>query len=349
MKKRWTVFVTGVLASTMILSGCQASKGLETDNLTITKYKGVEVAQVEKPEEVTDEMVEEQIQSNLETFADTKEITDRAVEDGDNINVDFVGKVDGEEFDGGAAEDYSITVGAGGFIDGFVESMVGHNVGDTYDWNGAFPEDYSNTELAGKDVTFTITINSILESVIPELNDEFVAKVSEKSKTVDEYRKEVKEALVKEREDSYTDQLGTAVWKEVLANTTVEKYEQDDIDELLDPVIKEYKEAAKDQGIEYAELLEQMGTTEEEFKKTLDEQAKESLKQDMVIEAIAEKEKIEVTEKNYEEQLKILADTYGYEDVDALKEVVKEEDLKRVVRYNLVRDYLVDNCIQKAQ
>lgn len=348
MKKRLAVFVTGVLASSMILGGCQASKGLETDNLKITKYKGVEVAQVEKPEEVTDEAVEQQIQSTLEAFADTKEITDRAVEDGDDINVDFVGKVDGEEFEGGSFKDYSITVGAGGFIDGFVESMVGHNVGDTYDWNGTFPENYGNTELAGKDVTFTITINSIQESVIPELDDEFVAKVSDKSKTVDEYKKEVKEALTKEAEASYVDQLGMQVWEAVLANTTVEKYEQEDMDELINPVIEEYKKAAKDQEMEYVEFLEQMGTTEEEFKKTLDEQAKERLKQDMVIEAIAEKEKIEVTEKNYEEQLKILAETYGYEDADALKEVLEEEDLKQIVRYNLVRDYLVDNCIQKA-
>ena len=140
MKKK---VLAGLLAGAMILTGCAASTGLETDELKISCYKGVEIEAVEKPEEITDEEVEMAIQSNLEANAVITEITDRAVEDGDTVDIDFVGKVDGEVFDGGSAENYSLEIGSGSFIDGFEDSIIGHEVGDTFDWNGKFPEEYA--------------------------------------------------------------------------------------------------------------------------------------------------------------------------------------------------------------
>ena len=224
MKKRMVVLLTGAMTVSMLLSGCAASKGLETDELKISQYKGVEVDEVEKPEEITDEDVENAVTANLQANAEVKDVTDRPVQEGDTATIDFVGKMDGVEFEGGSGTDYPLTIGSGQFIEGFEDSVIGHNIGDTYDWEGSFPEDYQNTDVAGKPVTFTITVKSVTEQVLPELNDEFVKKVSKESKTVKEYKKEVKKSLEKDAKAMYEDSLSQEVWQTVLDNTEVTKY-----------------------------------------------------------------------------------------------------------------------------
>ena len=186
MKKRIMTLVTGILASAAVLTGCSGSKGLETDALSISVYKGVEIDEIQKPAEVTDEDVENTIQSSLQMNATQEEITDRPVEDGDIATIDFTGKINGQEFEGGSSTDYPLTIGSGLFIDGFEDSVIGHNIGDTYDWQGKFPDNYQNAEYAGKDVVFTITVKGIAEESVPELNDNFVKSVSEKSKRSEE-------------------------------------------------------------------------------------------------------------------------------------------------------------------
>ena len=113
MKKKIVVLLTGILAASMMLAGCEGSKGLETDSLKISQYKGVEVDQVSKPDEITDKDVEDAIQATLQTNATTNDITDRAVKSGDTVNIDFVGKIDGVEFEGGSGTDYPLTIGSG--------------------------------------------------------------------------------------------------------------------------------------------------------------------------------------------------------------------------------------------
>ncbi len=348
MKKRLTVLLTGVLAVSVLLAGCEESKGLETDNITITQYKDVEVDKVEKPEEITDEDVDNYIQSVLEANAVSNEITDRAVEQGDTVNIDFVGKIDGQEFEGGSGEDYPLTIGSGAFIEGFEDSVVGHSAGETYDWNGKFPDDYGNADYAGKDVVFTITVNSITESQVPELDDDFVKTVSEKSKTVEEYKKEVKKQLEDNAQTTYEDQLGSEVWQKVVENTEVSKYPEGEVEELCDETISQYKDMAEQMGVEYEDYLEQNGMTKEDFEKQVEDMSKDHIKQTLIVEAIADKEKIELSDEEYEKQLAEMAKLYGYEDADALEDAVEEDDLKEVALYNLVVDWLVEHCIQKA-
>lgn len=175
MKKRLAALFCATLAASMILVGCQASKGLETDNLKITQYKGVEVSAADKPEKVTDDDVEQYIQSQLTSSATTTEVTDRAAQKGDTVDIAFVGTIDGEAFDGGSSDSYSLELGSGTMIDGFEDSIIGHNVGETFVWDGKFPDDYQSTDLAGKACQFTITVNSISEQNVPELTDEWVA------------------------------------------------------------------------------------------------------------------------------------------------------------------------------
>ena len=135
MKKKVAMLLTGVMAVSLMMTGCQSAKGLETENIKISVYKGVEVDKVDKPSEVTDDDVNTQIQSVLDENSTTEEVTGRAVKKGDTATIDFVGKMNGEAFDGGSSTDYPLEIGSNSFIDGFEDSIIGHNAGDTFDWN----------------------------------------------------------------------------------------------------------------------------------------------------------------------------------------------------------------------
>ena len=319
MKKRFAIVFAGVLASSIILAGCEASKGLETDNIKITQYKEIEVDAVQKPEEVTEEAVEERIEMTLASKLETIEITDRPVKSGDTANIDFVGKIGGEAFEGGSAEGYPLEIGSGAFIPGFEDSIIGHSIGETFDWNGSFPEDYGNADYAGKDVVFTITVNSISQSIVPELTDEFVKSVSEKSKNVKEYKAEVKKQLEKEGKENYENQLNSQVIQKVLENSEVPEYPEDEVEKMCVETIEQHKTIATYLNMEYEDYLQQNGFSIEEFEKRVENDAKESIKQTMAIKAIAEKEKIKMTDEIYEERLKEMAKLYEYEAVDAIK------------------------------
>ena len=282
--------------------------------------------------------------SKLETI----EITDRPVKSGDTANIDFVGKIGGEAFEGGSAEGYPLEIGSGAFIPGFEDSIIGHSIGETFDWNGSFPEDYGNADYAGKDVVFTITVNSISQSIVPELTDEFVKSVSEKSKNVKEYKAEVKKQLEKEGKENYENQLNSQVIQKVLENSEVPEYPEDEVEKMCVETIEQHKTIATYLNMEYEDYLQQNGFSIEEFEKRVENDAKESIKQTMAIKAIAEKEKIKMTDEIYEERLKEMAKLYEYEDVDAIKEAFEEEDLKDIVLKELVVEWLAEHCIQKA-
>ena len=349
MKKKLAVVLAGVMMVSATLAGCQGSKGLETDDLKITQYKGIEVDAVEKAAEVTDEDIDKYIESRLSSDAESIEVTDRAVQSGDTATIDFTGKMNGEAFEGGTSTDYPLEIGSGSFIPGFEDSIIGHNTGDTFDWNGKFPDSYGNADLAGKDVVFTITVKKIQESKLPELTDEYVQKISEESKNVDEYKKEVKKNLEKQNADTYEETLINNTWKAVIENTEVKNYPMDEVEKIRDGLVEQYKTIASYNGAEYEDMIEQqMGKSVEEFEKELLEAAKENVKQTMATKAIAEKEKIEIDDESYKKQLQELAEMYGYESGEQIKEEVEKEDLETIVLNTLVKKWLADNCIQKV-
>ncbi len=349
MKKKIAVSIIGIAVSAIFLTACEASKGLETDNIKITQYKGVEVDQVQKPAEITDEDVEKDIQTTLDAQAEMKEITDRGVKEGDIVNIDFVGKIGGKAFDGGSAEKYDLTIGSDSFIDGFEDSIVGRQKGDKFDWNGKFPDNYDNTEYAGKDVVFSIVLNSISERKVPELTDELAAKLSEKAKSVKEYKEEVKEQLETAAQQSYEASLGSEVWQAVLENTEVKKYPDGEKEKTQEALKKRYEELAETYGMEFKDFLEtQMGMSEEDFDKQAADAAEQTVKSKMVTNAIAEKEKITLSDEAYEKELQKIVDSYGYESIDALKEQVEEEELKITALNSIVVEELTKKCIQKA-
>ena len=210
MKKRVIAVLTAVLM-TASLAGCGSGK-LSNDYVTVNKYKGLEVTEVAK-NEVSDDSVEQEIQSRLEAAATEQDVTDRAAQSGDWVNIDYTGTLDGVAFDGGTATGYDLELGSGSFIgasgdyQGFEDQIVGHNTGEEFDITVQFPENYQSSDLAGKPANFHIVLNKIYQKVTPELTDEWVANNSESSKTVDEYKEEVKNSLQEQQDDSGNSQL----------------------------------------------------------------------------------------------------------------------------------------------
>ena len=347
MKKKVAMLLTGVMAVSLMMTGCQSAKGLETENVKISVYKGVEVDKVDKPSEVTDDDVNTQIQSVLDENSTTEEVTGRAVKKGDTATIDFVGKMNGEAFDGGSSTDYPLEIGSNSFIDGFEDSIIGHNAGDTFDWNEKFPENYGSSDLAGKDVTFTITVKSISKKKTPKLTDKFVKKVSKESKTVKEYKEEVKKSLEEDNEKTYNDSLQQAAWQKVLDNTKVKKYPEKDVKKIEDSLISQYKSVAEAYNMSYDDLIkQQMGTTVEKFEKQVTKAAKSSVKQTLVTKAIADKENIKLDDETYKTELKKIADAYGYDSVKALKKAASKSELKEIALNDLVKEWLANQCIQ---
>ena len=210
MKKRVIAVLTAVLM-TASLAGCGSGK-LSNDYVTVNKYKGLEVTEVAK-NKVSDDSVEQEMQSRLEAAATEQDVTDRAAQSGDWVNIDYTGTLDGVAFDGGTATGYDLELGSGSFIgasgdyQGFEDQIVGHNTGEEFDITVQFPENYQSSDLAGKPANFHIVLNKIYQKVTPELTDEWVANNSESSKTVDEYKEEVKNSLQEQQDDSGNSQL----------------------------------------------------------------------------------------------------------------------------------------------
>lgn len=225
---------------------------------------------------------------------------------------------------------------------------MGHNVGETFDWNGKFPDDYQNTDLAGKDVVFTITVNALTEPELPELTDDFVKTVSEESETVEEYREEVRKNLEETAQENYDSELNSAVWEAVLEKAEVKGYPDGEVDRIYNTYLEQYQEMASYYNMEYDEFI-QLYTemTVDEFEEEAKEAAKDNIKQSQVGEVIAEKEGLTLTDEEYEKEFEKLAEDYGYEDVDDLKEVAGEETLKQLVLQPIVQEWLAENCVQK--
>lgn len=346
MKKRLIVGAMMLSLLGMSLTGCSTTKELSNEYITVTKYKGLEVDKVEITE-VTDTDIESTIQNTLETNKIYNEVTDRVVEDGDTVTVDYIGKVDGEEFDGGSAEGQQLEIGSNLLVEGFESGILGHAAGETFDIDITFPEEYpNNPDLASKNATFTITINKIETTSLPEFDDEFVKTVSESSTTIDEYKEEVKKTLQENNTNTAETTLQDEVYTALLEHIEVTKYPESDLETATDSLRSNQEQTASYYGMELADYIEAMGMTEDQFEEQLTEQAQTTVKFQQAIELIAKKEKLTPTEKEYQKQYEQYAEDYGYENVDALIETASEETLQQMVKQEVVMNWLVDNCKQ---
>ncbi len=347
MKRKIVYYFVSIAALSALLAGCKGNDNKASNEyVTIEGYRGIEVDEVMDISEVTDEDVENYINSVL--MQNSIEVTDRGAELGDVVDINYAGTVDGQEFDGGNAENFSLQLGLGQFLEGFDEGLIGHIAGDVYEWGGVLPENYAyNPELSGREVVYTITVNAITRPA--ELTDEFVQTISESAETVEEYRAEVRKMLEDNMSVDSNSMLQDAVWNAVLEKAEVEKYPEEEIKEISDSLIQQYKDMAESSEMDYETYVQaQIGITAEEFEKQAEEAAKVELKQRLVADVIAEEEKLLPKGDELEKEYQKLADLYGYQDVDALKEMVDEDSLKELVIQNLVKEWLTDNCKQDS-
>ncbi len=346
-KKMMSMILAAAVAGA--LAGC--SNELSNEYVTVTQYKGLEVSQVEQ-NEVTDEQVEQVIQTNLQSTAEKVAVTDRAAEMGDWVNIDFTGYMDGVAFDNGSAQAQDLQLGAGGYIGasgdyaGFEEQIAGHQTGEEFDITVQFPEDYT-ADMAGKVADFHIVLNEIYTENVPELTDEWVLENSEDSETVDQYREELRKQLEEQAEASVQSQLQSLVQEALLEKIEVEKYPEDVVNEQIEEMEAYYTQMASMYGIELTEFIETyLQTTEDDFNARIKEAAQQTAALDQAVLLIAEKERLEPSDEEYEERIKEYAEQAGMTDVDAYKEQVGEEVLKNAIRADVVTDYLVEECIQ---
>ena len=312
MKKKTGIIILIFALVAAMLTGC-GSKEKETVPYDYDLNEYVEVVDYHnmpyrvKTAEVTDEDVENEIKSRLEYAATVVNSTEGVVEDGDTINIAFAGRIDGELFEGGSSESYDLTVGTTSMIDGFVEGLVGKKVGETVTLDLQFPEEYHSAEVAGKPVVFEVTINSKRIVSTPEFNDEFVQNNSE-FQTVDEYRANVKETLIKSAQERLDAQVKDSLWEVIIAKSEALKYPDAEMTEangFADAMEADYKNQASLYGMEWTDFLSTfMGTDESGFAEMKDEYAKSLVLSEMVMYKIARAENVQVTQKEFEDKAK---------------------------------------------
>lgn len=305
-------------------------------DIKIGDYKNIAV-EVSKTEPVDSETVDLYIESYI-LPAYTEEV-DEEVKSGDTVNIDYVGKKDGTAFDGGTAEGYSLKIGSGMFIPGFEEGLIGAKKGETLDLNLTFPEDYQQADLAGADVVFTVTVNSISRQ--RELTDELVKEISPEAKTVEEYKESVRKLLQENVDYSAKQELYYACIEKVIENSEIE-LSKEAVDWKTDDLIKNFYEPNIKQayGLGLAEMLSMSGETLEEFRNNITELSEETVKQLIVMDEIANKENIKVTDAD----LQNFADENGVE-LDALIKQVGKEKVEYTVRQNLANKFVADNAV----
>ena len=306
--------------------------------VTLGEYKGVTVEKAETT--VSAKEVNEKLAAELEKNARVVEV-EREIKKDDIANIDFVGSVDGVEFEGGKGEDYPLTIGSGTFIPGFEDQLIGHKAGETVDVKVTFPENYGAKDLAGKEALFVTTIKTVKEKQVPAADDEFASEVSEFD-TLDEYKKDLKKTLKEEKEKAATTTNERNVIAKVVENASVE-IPAPMLEAQLDNMLYDYQTRLAQQGIPMDQYLKITGQTVEQIKNQMKESAEKNLKTSLVIEAIMEKENITVAEERVDEEFKKIAEQYKME-YDDLKKTVSEEQkesMKREIAFQETIDMLV--------
>ena len=305
----------------------------------IDGYKGIEVEKTVNA--VTDEDIDREVNKIREKNVRIITVDDRAAEMGDDVVIDFEGFKDDVAFDGGKAEDFTLSLGSGQFIPGFEEAVAGHNAGEQFDINVTFPEDYQAEELAGAPVVFKINLKSISKKEMPELDDEMV-KDSTEFDTVDEYKADVKKNL-EERAEKEAD----AVVEGKLMDEVIEKLEaeipQVMYDNRVAEMISELEQRLAPQGISLEMYLQYSGQTLESVQKMYAEQAEKQVKLRLALEKIAELENVEVTDDELNGEFDKIAEQYKMP-VEQVKMYIRAEDLKKDISVGKAVDIIKDSA-----
>ena len=312
-------------------------------DVTLGEYKGVAVEK--NVEKVTDEAVDARIQNDVERASTTQDVTDRAVENGDIVNLDYAGSVDGVAFEGGTAQGQSLTIGSGMFIPGFEEQMVGMNIGEERDLSVKFPEQYHADNLAGKDALFHVKVNGIQTKVRPELDDDFAADVSEFD-TFEAYKANIVADLEKNAADRAEANLEDALVQKVVDAADCDIPDamiQDEITTML----REMEMRMMYQGIRFEDYLKYTGQTLDQVRENYKPEAANRVKTQLVLEAVAKAENIVPTDEDVDEAIADQAKRVN-RDVEEFKASLSEQQkeyLKETAGIKKVIDFLKANAV----
>ena len=308
----------------------------------VKDYKSIEVEKVVNP--VTDEDINKQLDALREKNVTVETVDDRAAENGDDVVIDFEGFKDDVAFEGGKAEDFTLSLGSGQFIPGFEDQIVGHNAGEDFDINVTFPEEYQVKELAGAPAVFKIKLKSISKKVMPELDDDMV-KDSTEFDTVDEYKADVKKKLEEANEKHADSEVEAKIFDKVIENMTAE-IPQVMFDNRVNEMVSELEQRLAPQGISLDLYMQYTGQTMDTVKKAYAEQAEKQVKLRLALEKIAKLENIEVTEDELKAEFDKLAEAYKL-DVDQIKQFIHDDDLKKDIAVGKAVDLIKDAAVIK--
>ena len=309
------------------------------DYVTLGEYTGVEVS-VDAPV-VTDEYLDSYIDYVLQSNMVKTEVTDRPVEEGDIVNIDYEGKIDGVAFDGGTAQGYDLTIGSGAFIDGFEDGLIGAQSGETLDVNVTFPEDYRGEEVAGKDAVFTVTVNSISVESLPELTDEFVQGLDVGVNTVEEYRQYAYDLLMEEEQNTHDSNAEVAILEAVMANSEPQDPPEDRTNRDYSRMIDNMTYYASMYGYDLETFLSIQGTSEDAIRESSVQAGQEII----TMQAIAEAEGLSVTDEELDAEIESNAGSLGYDDVEEYRASLDVEGYREYMMSEKVLDFLLENAV----
>lgn len=293
--------------------------------------------------EVTDEMVDERVNKERENNARIVSIEDRPVKDMDTVNIDFEGSVEGVPFDGGKSENYDLVVGSHTFIPGFEEQLIGKNIGDNVDVNVIFPEEYHSEELKGKEALFKVKINSIKEKQLPELDDEFAQDVSEFD-TLEEYRADIKKNLVESAEKNALVQKQNNAIDALIESSNVEAPESM-INEEVDKAFRDFAGRIRQYNIDLDNYFKMLNTTEEAVREQLRPEATKRANAELVIDAFAKLENIEVSEEEIDKEIDEFGKNMKVKDFEEFKKELKSGEGLEGITASLIRRKAVDHLV----
>lgn len=313
--------------------------------VTLGEYKGLEVDKVST--RVTQKEVDAKIQEEAEKNARTITVEDRAVQDGDEVVLDFEGFVDGVAFEGGKGENYPLTIGSGSFIPGFEEQLVGAETEKEVEVKVTFPEDYHAEDLKGKEAVFKCTVHEIKAKELPEIDDEFAAEVSEFD-TLEEYKADVKAKIKEQKAAEGKAKQEDQVVEQAVKNATYELPEAM-VETQAEQMANDFAQRMQSQGLTMEQYFQFTGTTAEQMMEGLKPQAVKRIETRLVLEAIAKAENIEISDEKLDEEIGKMAEAYKME-ADKLKEFMGENEKKQMKEDMAVQEaitFLVENAVEK--
>lgn len=304
--------------------------------VTLGQYKGLEVEKIDV--EVKDEDIDGEIKKVQEQNARTISVTDRPAQNGDITNISYLGTVDGVAFEGGQADSYDLTLGSNTFIPGFEDQIIGHNIGEKFDVNVTFPEEYHAKDLAGKEAVFAIELKDISVKELPEVNDEFAQDVSDFD-TLDEYKASIVDKIKKDKEENAQRIKTDKLLDKIVENSTM------DVPEIMyenkqDSLVRDFEENIRRQGLTLDIYCQYMGITKEAFRNNFRETAEKSVKAKLVLETIAKTENFVIEKEEFDKKLVEIGEGWGLPE-GKIFEIFRDED-KKVLESDMLVQKAID-------